>query len=51
MFVGEQAGGNVIELELRDVTFLKNNFSRRGKLNQDLSLYEMEDLDDQSIQN
>ena len=51
MFICEQANDSVTELESRDVTFLKNNFLRRSEINQDLSLYEMENLDDQSIQN
>ena len=51
MFIGEQADGSITKLESRDVTFLKNNFSKRDEINQDLSLYEIEDIDYQSIQN
>ena len=36
----------VTEFESRDATFLENEFSRRGDVDQDLNLFEMEDQDD-----
>ena len=46
VFIGENESGNVIEFESRDATFLENEFPRRGDVNQDLSLFKMEDQND-----
>ena len=46
VFIDENEIGNVTEFESRDAIFLENEFLRRGDVDQDLSLFEMEDQDD-----
>ena len=43
VFIGENESESVTEFESRDVTFLENKFSKRGDVDQDLSLFEMKD--------
>ena len=43
VFIGEQERGSVTEFESRDVTFLENEFPKKGEIGQDLSLYENRD--------
>lgn len=43
MFFGEQPDGSVIEIESRDVDFLKENFPSKGDVRRELELYEMGD--------
>ena len=45
VFIGDQASESVTEFESRDAFFLENEFPSRGEINQNLSLYEIEDLD------
>ena len=40
VFISQQETGSVIEFESRDVTFLENEFPKRGEISQDLSLFE-----------
>ena len=40
VFINQQETGSVIEFESRDVTFLKNEFPKKGEISQDLSLFE-----------
>ena len=46
VFIGENESGSVIEFESRDTMLLENEFPRRCDIDQDLSLFEMEDQDD-----
>ena len=43
VFIGENESGSVTEFESWDATFLENEFPRKGDVDQDLSLFEMED--------
>ena len=43
VFIGEKKGGNIIEFESRDVTFLYNNFPRQRQIGEDLLLHETND--------
>ena len=45
VFLGENDTGHVTELESRDTRFLEEDFPRRGEVDRDLHLYEMEDSD------
>jgi hypothetical protein len=46
VFIGEQSNESVTEFEFRDVIFLENEFSRKGKICQDFSLYDVEEQND-----
>ena len=46
IFIDENESGSVTEFESRNVTFLENKFPKRGDVDQDLSLFQMEDQDD-----
>ena len=46
IFISENKSGSVTEFESGDITFLENEFPKRGDVDQDLSLFEMEDQDD-----
>ena len=43
VFVGEDMIGRVAKIESRDVIFLEEDFPKRGEINEDFRLYEMED--------
>ena len=43
IFISESENGSVTEFESWDVTFLENEFLRKCDIDQDLSLFEMED--------
>ena len=47
MFIGELKDGSTTKIESRDVTFLKNNFSKRNEIKKNEPLYEMLNSDDQ----
>ena len=49
-FINENKSGNVTKFESRDVTFLENEFPKKGDVDQDLNLFEMEDKDDLLVQ-
>ena len=51
VFIGEQPSGSLTKFESRDATFLENDFLTKGKINQDLSLYEIRDQDDLIVTN
>ena len=40
MFISQQETGSVTEFESRDVTFLENEFPKKGEISQDFSLFE-----------
>ena len=42
VFLGEDMIGRVIEIESRDVIFLEKDFLKRGDINRDFRLFEME---------
>ena len=42
MFIGEQEDGSVTKFEVRDATFLENEFPKRDEIDRDFQLYEME---------
>ena len=46
VFIGKNQSGSIIEFETQDVTFLENEFPKRGDVDQDLSLFEMINQDD-----
>ena len=41
-FIGENESRNITEFESWDVTFSKNEFLKKGDVDQDLNLFEME---------
>ena len=43
VFLGEDMNGRVIEFESQDIIFLEDDFPKRGEINGDFLLYEMED--------
>ena len=43
IFLGEDINGSVIEIESRDVVFLKEDFPGRGEIDRDTHFYEIED--------
>ena len=50
VFIGKNQSGSIIEFETQDVTFLENEFPKKGDVDQDLNLFEMEDKDDLLVQ-
>jgi hypothetical protein len=46
VFIGEQSSGSVTEFESRHVIFLENEFSGKGKIVQNFSLYEVDEQND-----
>ena len=45
IFLGEDINGSVIEIESRDVIFLKEDISGRGEIDKDPHVHEMEDYE------
>ena len=45
MFIGEQESGSITEFESRDVTFLEDEFPKKGEIGEDCSLFETLDQD------
>ena len=45
MFIGENDDESIIEIELRDIDFLEEDFPNRGEVGKVIDLYEIEDLD------
>lgn len=43
MFTGEDSDERIIEIEIRDVTFIEDVFPNRGDINNSFYLYEMEE--------
>lgn len=44
MFIGEQVDENISKLEIRDVTFLKNDLPQRGDMISYLDLFEIDEF-------
>ena len=49
VFIGEHKNGTVIEFELRDVVFIKNEFSQLGDVGQYFTFYETQEMDTQRL--
>ena len=43
MFIGEHIDGGMTELESRDVTFIENEFPRKGDIDKSVQIEELED--------
>lgn len=48
VFIAEQDSGSVTEIESRDVTFVENEFPKKGEIDLDRSLYEIQDQVEQT---
>ena len=49
VFIGEQESGSITEFESRDVTFLENDFPKKGEIGEDYSLFETLDQDNMIV--